>query len=392
MKTRVILSLDYDGCTSIIAEGGVKAELEGQNKEEYEKPKYDTFKARLLQTPQQYKQYLDQITAGADAVSVYVGSDRQSYTLDKWNADRNKNGSVFPALEALCQTRTTVGCPWTFEPYLLADTGFERGEALRRIKSETPPHLEAPESNGSKIPLLLAQMSDAYRQYHGETLEFHFVDDRQDLIDDICENLDPHLIPPGMTLKISKFDYFGIANQDPGSLCQVAEILSSQAPQIVQPIVSSRLDLEGDAGGHMLSGKTMMTSLTDKVSEYLQHFKDKFKLQEIECSGGALSIRSDYSSEKVALVTRYNTILALEQLITGKDALDGPDIVASQACVRTCWENKPDRDENRKFLSGLIDVLKMHRPQLIDLFFTATPPEKGHQKEGGAAMRPRERD
>jgi len=35
MQTRVILSLDYDGCTSIIAEGGLTAELEapgtGQN-------------------------------------------------------------------------------------------------------------------------------------------------------------------------------------------------------------------------------------------------------------------------------------------------------------------------------------------------------------------------
>ena len=59
---------------------------------------------------------------------MYVGSNRQSYRLDKWNEHNNKNGSVFPALEALCQTRTTVGRPWTFEPFLLADTGFARGE------------------------------------------------------------------------------------------------------------------------------------------------------------------------------------------------------------------------------------------------------------------------
>jgi len=385
MQTRVILSLDYDGCTSIIAEGGLTAELEAPGKKEkYEHPAYVEVKARLLETPQQCNQYLDQITAGADAVSVYVGSNRQSYSLDKRNENKNKNGSVFPALEALCQTRTTVGCPWTFESYLLADTGSERGEALRRIKSGTLPHLEAPEYGESKIPLLLAQMSDAYRQYPGETLEFHFVDDRQDLIDDICEKLNKHLIPPGMTLKISKFDYIGIANERREKLHPylVQTILSLQAPQIVT--------LEGDASGHMLSDKTMMSSLTVKVSQYLQHLKDKLKLHDIKCSGGALSNRSDYSSEKGALVTRYNTILELEQLITGKDALDGPDIEASQACVRTCWENKPDRDENRNFLSGLIDVLKMHRQQPMGLFSTAKSPEKDHQKEGGASMRVRD--
>jgi hypothetical protein len=350
----------------------------------YEHPAYAKVKARLLQTPQQCNQYLDQITAGANAVSVYVGSNRQSYYLDKFNVDINKNGSVFPALEVLCQTRTTVGCPWTFEPYLLADTGFERGEALRRIKSGTPPHLKAPENGESKIPLLLAQMRDANSQYPGEKLEFHFVDDRQDLIDDIRENLDPHQIPSGMTLKISKFDYIGIANEGKEKLHPylVQTILSLQVPQIVT--------LEGDASGHMLPAKTMMSSLTVNVSQYLQHLKDKLKLRDIECSGGTLSNRSDYSPEKGALVTRYNTILELEQLITGKDALDDSDLEASQACVRTCWENKPDKDENRNFLKGLIDVLKMHRPQPMGSFFTAESLDKAHEKKYVARMRERD--
>ena len=141
-KKRVVISQDYDGCYSIVASGGVDAELKGTNQKFYLDPKYQSLVTRLRQLPDTYKHYLTDITAKAHAVSVYVGSDRQSFRLDQHNASKNRNGSVFPALRELCYTRTTITCPWTFEPFLLADTEHTRGEALRRMDSISEDQLE----------------------------------------------------------------------------------------------------------------------------------------------------------------------------------------------------------------------------------------------------------
>lgn len=230
---RVIISQDYDGCYCIVAPGGVDAELQGANKLFFSQPKNKPLADLLLKIPTLYEAYLSQITANAHAVSVYDGSDRQSHRLDKLNVEHNRNGSVFPALQGLCEKNTTSERPWTFEPLLMADAGYPRGEALRRMKTggvdlEIPRYTQfvSGTKRPSKIPMLVAQMKDAYHQYPDDDIEFHFIDDRSDLIEDIEKNLKLEDIPPNTTLVLSKFDYIGVLMKADNSFGRVATLQS----------------------------------------------------------------------------------------------------------------------------------------------------------------------
>ena len=258
LKKRVILIQDYDGCYSIAGPMGLHFELNGVNAVIYNDPQYALFKELVKKIPDIYRDYLSTITEDADAVSVYVGSDRQSKRLDDLNEARNKNGSVFMALKALCIERHSAACSWTFEPYLLADGDQPRGTALAKIESGVGPHPHEPyfgkvteTGRQSKIPMLTLQMADAYREYPGEELVFHFVDDREDLIDDILKHLDPAAIPPGMTLKISRFDFIAFARKEEGALGFVGEIkgpMVGVCSSLTSPVLERMVAIAAAAG------------------------------------------------------------------------------------------------------------------------------------------------
>ena len=257
MRT-IIISQDYDGCYCIMTDAGFAAERDQINAS-YWRPFIaggGDYAAQIKPIRDRYNAFLNDITVDAESVHVYVGSDRQSKDLDDLNADNNHNGSVFPALENLCRERTTLAKPWKFEPLLLADpliTGTEpykrkRGEAYQHITKREEPQLSNSEPRvyfrdaagklkTSKRPLLLNQMWDAYRQNPEATeLEFHFIDDRQDLIDDVLERLDPSEMPPNMTLVVSKFDYLGIMEEDAKALGQCGKVVSKN-PASTRPVL-----------------------------------------------------------------------------------------------------------------------------------------------------------
>ena len=269
-KKITVISQDYDNCFAIMTQEGFNAEFYGRNKATWESEfiaKGVDIVARTESTREQYNAYLTAITRDANAVRVYVGSDRQSDDLDKLNAAKNGNGSVFPALETLCREKSTVEQPWQFEPLLLADPlipGAEpylraRGEAYRRISESREPQLRVTERPtmftnnegrlaASKRSMLLNQMWDAYRQNpDADALDFHFIDDREDLINDILTRLNPADMPPNMTLKVSKFDYLGmLAYQDPEALKHCGTIVSTRpSPRLP---VAAELMAEDETG------------------------------------------------------------------------------------------------------------------------------------------------
>lgn len=231
---RVAISQDYDGCYAIAARSGVVNELSGKKKIFYDDPRNKALVSSIKSMPKLFRAYLTSITAEADAVSVYVGSIRQSYHSDKLNADKHKNGSVFPALKGLCRSRNSTACQWKFEPFLLADGEEPRGTALQRIQSGAGPHRHnryqeqrTKLGKSSKVPLLLAQMWDFARQYPDDELEFHFIDDNIDILTDVLDNLNPKSMPLGMTLKLSRFDYRAFAEFDSTAMGPFGKIVSS---------------------------------------------------------------------------------------------------------------------------------------------------------------------
>lgn len=247
----VIISHDYDGCFSIMTNEGLKVEL-SRTKEEYWQKWIEwvrrhegevNVEKRFKLIRKQHHAFLDKITKDATEVRVYVGSDRQSYEIDQHNLKKNNNGSVFSALEGLCARRSTSEQPWVFEPLLLADPkigGYapflrRRGEAYKQIKEHSGTYLRVVEEKitfeddkgriqNSKRPLLLNQMWDAYRQNPDTPLEFHFIDDRKDLIYDILENLQPKDLPPKMTLVVSKFNYIEMMEKKPDAHKELGRI------------------------------------------------------------------------------------------------------------------------------------------------------------------------
>lgn len=361
-KKRVIISQDYDGCYAIAAPEGVKAELEGRNKRFYQQDKILTAQIKLM--PMRYNQFLTEITEDADAVSVYVGSDRQSYALNQLNMKHNQNGSVFSALQDLCRVRTTEDCTWTFEPLLLADGQHERGAAMSRINSKQGPHLEAPDptmftkdGKPSKIPMIVKQMWDAYRQYPGEELEFYLIDDRSNLLKDVCERLNPRLIPPGMTVHISRFDYIGVTENEPDAFERdVKTIKSSRAAPVVDPrLVGKPLGAESRATNKV--AKVDEVALKFVINNYLLHLEKKLKDNEISFTPGQpLSTEEVTSPIKRKLITRYNVIVNLDKTL-GHNTIK-EDIESAKLALKECTENKPDWSE-RPWLQMLTDVLSM---------------------------------
>ena len=243
-----IISQDYDNCYSIMTSDGFLAEFNGRNRNYWAKKAVDKM-ALTAKTREKYNAYLTVITRDATRVQVYDGSDRQSYLSDQVNIAHNGNGSVFPALEGLCRDRNTPRQPWLFEHLLMADplvSGTEpflreRGMAYQRILAGHPEQLSPSDKptvfinkDGrqvvSKRPMLLNQLWDAYRQNSDATeLEFHFIDDKQDLIDDVLGSLNPLDMPPNVTLIVSKFDYIGVLGfNDPTALAACGTIVSAR--------------------------------------------------------------------------------------------------------------------------------------------------------------------
>lgn len=277
-KKVTVISQDYDGCYSIMTPDGFNSEFYVKNKGYWEKSRIKKgvdFVVVANQIRDQYNAFLTDITENAAEVRVYVGSDRQSYLADDHNARINQNGSVFPALETLCRLRNRPDQPWLFEPLLLADPAIEgsapflrdRGAAYERIRESLGrPHLIFLETEllfksasgkmiKSKRPLLLNQMWDAYRQNLEATeLEFHFIDDRQDLIDDILGQLSPGDLPPKMTLIVSKFDYIGVyLNNEPGALSVCGQIVSDKTEVVATATNKEDPTSEGMNGEPFLS-------------------------------------------------------------------------------------------------------------------------------------------
>lgn len=284
-RTRVVISQDYDGCYSIVTPIGLNAELtQSHNIEFYSNPIYAHIVQSLSEMSDVYGAYLTEITQKADAVSVYVGSDRQSFILDKLNRDKHSNGSVFSALQELCEARSTVERPWTFEPFLLSD-GEKRGSALEKMSSipgesdlefnqrqlVTPKptrFIDKERRKPSKIPLLIAQMQDARREYPDDEIEFHFVDDRQDLLKDIQDNLELTDIPSRLTLHISKFDYIGVVRKEPGSFGLVKTFNREPAPHLShQRFFSISTELSAAAAAASDSARSIEPTGSDRATD-----------------------------------------------------------------------------------------------------------------------------
>lgn len=244
-KKIVVISHDYDGCFDILTKVGRGALLRQSSRWSEDWERYVCTK---------YAEYLRKIVSEADEVRMYVGSARQSFFTDQYNARLNQNGSAFEWISKFCVANNTSNKPYIFEPLLMSDPldptqgylGRRRGESLKRMH-DFPDAAQYDEiypghhRRGSKVHMLLTQMWDAYRQNPGAQLEFYFVDDLESNIIDVLKNIKPNQIPPNMNFLVTKFDYTAMRNGITGALSSRGKITGLE-PKSHQTLTTPLLD------------------------------------------------------------------------------------------------------------------------------------------------------
>src|SRR5262245_33268996 len=139
--------------------------------------------------------YLDSITENADAAVLYSGSARQMKSTDKSNAKRNKNGLCYLNYEILAARKY-----WFFNNL--------RVTPPLSLYSEPPDEIdEKAYEIQTKIEILLRQLADAAKNHPNYSIDFHFIDDRKDIVDGVRSffKANPHTIPENIKLHLRRF-------------------------------------------------------------------------------------------------------------------------------------------------------------------------------------------
>ena len=147
---------------------------------------------------------------------MYVGSNRQSVSLDNFNTQKNKNGSCFTALSKYSQEKD-----WEFNGFLLADVVDEKFK-LRNPRLESGTAIKNRrydcEFDELKVSIIKHQLEDVIRNHGSEKkIKFVFIDDdiKNTIIKALQEHfvLNPDELPSNIELTLVKFDWYKAINQ-----------------------------------------------------------------------------------------------------------------------------------------------------------------------------------
>ncbi len=182
----VVFSFDFDGCLFH------KYYINSQEK--------DVIKCNQL--------FLDTLKKAHDSYThktTFIGSNRQSHSVDQFNDLKNKTGSCFTAIEAVASYLGVA-----LDPFLLADVhaNLEDGTSFRRARDESYRDQHAHWCfDTTKASLLYAQMHRVASRYHDDSIDFHFYDDRFDILDKLKTFFSQHcvLIPQNVTLRLYQY-------------------------------------------------------------------------------------------------------------------------------------------------------------------------------------------
>mmetsp|Transcript_122278 Transcript_122278/g.224171 ORF Transcript_122278/g.224171 Transcript_122278/m.224171 type:complete len:183 (+) Transcript_122278:1-549(+) len=131
--------------------------------------------------------FLDEITADADKVTLFSGSNRQSHKTDESNAVQNDNGLSQTGLKKLAEDRK-----WQFESNLLEDAGKNPSDIMSTV------------GGSSEIKKLLVENN--FKFLTGPT-KVYFFDDVEKYLKYARVNA---TIPENIELKTVQFDWYGI--------------------------------------------------------------------------------------------------------------------------------------------------------------------------------------
>lgn len=211
-KNVLVISIDYDGCISC---GKFHYPLNASWLPNEEDCNYLYFIDILIDYIHENR---------PDVVEIIVGSNRQSAFLELTNTRKATNGLAGKTIEfvtnAIADVLAQENIEVKFNPFLMSDisalkySGYSKtqfDELLSAIISVDDLHvlddLTQPNCpyDESKITLLYAQMQQIASCYRDAKIDFHFIDDRLDLLDSLHDFFSkaPHTIPPNVVLQFA---------------------------------------------------------------------------------------------------------------------------------------------------------------------------------------------
>ncbi len=194
MAKKLILSLDYDGCSDILF-----CDIFLQNQ-----PHEPLINLLLLLVEQQkFNDLLDNLSNKEeyDTIELRIGSMRQDSLLDNYSANLNKNGICFSNFQKLSLEKQKNNNKWTLNNTLFQ--GFV---------------------DDSKINLITAQLNEAKEKYPEDEIDFYFFDNLENLIlSPLTNHFKQNKLHENIHLHLMKFDWWGgICQADINNLREVA--------------------------------------------------------------------------------------------------------------------------------------------------------------------------
>ncbi|MBA2709734.1 MAG: hypothetical protein H0U57_03970 [Tatlockia sp.] len=191
--TILVLSFDFDGCL--------------YNREYLETRDIITANTNLLNSINQQckeKNYSKSI--------IVIGSNRQSYQVDKINRQNNGTESCFNSIQEINKAIPNT----SLDTFLLADiygdlpfgTSFKLAIDQLNNPDKKLNHADY-EFDENKVNLIYAQMHKVALENPGEEIVFNFYDDRPDIIAALAyffNDLNPDLIPENVTLNLNQYN------------------------------------------------------------------------------------------------------------------------------------------------------------------------------------------
>lgn len=169
---------------------------------------------------------------GYESTTLYAGTNRQSVSDDRANANRNKTGSAFPHLMQLAAYIKERHRKIKLDRFLLTDLYHQRkagqsfNEALSLLVNESVDYDEEKMKKGpfkdwlhdqSKLTVLYAQIHRFAKKHGKDTLHFYFYDDREDILDKLHAYFkqNPHRLPDNLCLRLKRYCGQGPLNDYP---------------------------------------------------------------------------------------------------------------------------------------------------------------------------------
>jgi hypothetical protein len=159
-KKVAVISLNYDNCGAILFDEMLKT----CESDERIIKMIDLFRRSFTTSRNILMKLLDNISADADVVELYVGSDRQDISKDEYLHRLLKRGLCFQNYASLCQQKN-----WTFRKFLLGDAqlGLEVGTTMQNINVIS--HI-----TGKMTPIIQAQLKDIENNYCDDEVDIDF--------------------------------------------------------------------------------------------------------------------------------------------------------------------------------------------------------------------------